>query len=101
MTNTAWVNVIVQEGGPSGATIHYRLADDARVTLEIFDVLGNRVRSLVAGCIQVPGSYNLHWDGRDEEGRPVMAGDYLYRIKADAATESWKVDWSEEFELRA
>ena len=101
MTNTAWVSVVVQEGGPTGATIHYVLADEAKVNLEIFDVLGQKVRSIVSGCVQVPGTYDLFWDGLDDEGRPVPAGDYLYRLKADAARDTWKIDFSEEFALQA
>ena len=99
MSKAEWVHVVAEEGGPTGATIHYRLADQARVTLEIFDVLGQRVRTLVADCVQNPGCYDLYWDGLDNSGIPVTAGNYLYRIQADAPAEAWKMDVSEEFAL--
>jgi hypothetical protein len=35
----------------------------------------------VDGATQVPGSYSITWDGRDDGGRPVAAGVYFYRLQ--------------------
>jgi len=69
MAETAWVRVKHEVGRPKGAAIHYSLIADALVTLEIFDVLGAKVRTLVSGETQKPGAYEVFWDGRDHTGK--------------------------------
>ena len=51
-----------------------------RVQLEIFNILGERVRQLV-NRRQMAGTYRVQWDGRDDGGVPVASGVYLYRLK--------------------
>jgi hypothetical protein len=41
--------------------------------LDVFDVTGRKVRSLVAGP-QGPGPHVVRWDGRGHDGRPVASG---------------------------
>jgi hypothetical protein len=62
-------------------TIRYGLAEDGEVRLEIFDVRGRRVRTLVEATVSA-GTHDVHWDGRDDAGTPVPSGVYLYRIDA-------------------
>jgi hypothetical protein len=71
-------------------TIRYSLASDAVVTLEVFNVLGQKVRTLVQGQSQLPGSYEILWDGKDAKGREVGSGAYLYRLKAGDFVETRK-----------
>jgi hypothetical protein len=52
------------------------------VRLEIFDVNGRRLRTLVDAVLS-PGSKSLAWDGTDEGGRPVGSGVYFCRMSAD------------------
>ena len=47
--------------------------------LEIYDVAGRRVRSLVNQSATA-GTYRLQWDRRDEGGRDVAAGVYYSRL---------------------
>jgi hypothetical protein len=51
------------------------------VRLGVWDVRGRVVRWLVAGEVQGPGVYGVIWDGKDERGRPVSSGVYLYRLE--------------------
>ncbi len=62
-------------------TIRYQVAVGAPVRLEIFDVLGQRVRTLIAET-QAAGFHRVVWDSRDDGGRAVAAGVYLYRLQA-------------------
>ncbi|RMH77632.1 MAG: T9SS C-terminal target domain-containing protein [Calditrichaeota bacterium] len=62
-------------------TIKFDLARKSRVRLEIFDLLGRRVRTLTEG-IFLPGNYRLRWDGRTQQGLPAASGIYFYRIIA-------------------
>jgi photosystem II stability/assembly factor-like uncharacterized protein len=51
------------------------------VSLTIYDIRGRLVRKLV-NQEKEPGTYQVHWDGRDEHGQQASSGVYLYRIKA-------------------
>ncbi|NKB72219.1 MAG: T9SS type A sorting domain-containing protein [Candidatus Latescibacteria bacterium] len=50
------------------------------VTLRIYNMGGQRVRTLAAGILG-PGAYRRVWDGRDEGGRELASGVYLYRLQ--------------------
>ncbi|TVM01423.1 MAG: hypothetical protein CV087_10880 [Candidatus Brocadia sp. WS118] len=65
---------------PSTA-IRYQLASSEAVTLEIFNALGQKVRTLVNEK-QEAGKYTIQWDGKNNAGNPAASGIYLYRIKA-------------------
>jgi hypothetical protein len=56
------------------------------VEVEIRDLAGRRVRRVHAGVESI-GRYEHPWDGRDEEGRRVPPGIYIYRVIADIASE--------------
>lgn len=51
------------------------------VTLAIFNTLGQKVRTLVSAS-QSPGPHRVQWDGRDETGKLLASGVYLYRLRA-------------------
>jgi flagellar hook assembly protein FlgD len=62
-------------------TITYQLPHASDVTLNIFNALGQHVRTLVNG-VQEPGFYEQYWDGCDESGQQVSSGIYFYRLTA-------------------
>jgi hypothetical protein len=62
--------------------ITYSLPASAEVTLTIFNVVGQRVRTLVEKAGQLSGSYTVSWDGKNDSGQPVASGNYLYRLEA-------------------
>jgi hypothetical protein len=70
--------------------IPYTLAHDARVRIEILDVRGKRVRSLLDVGARA-GTHDAMWDGLDDAGRPLASGAYVVRMSVDgqplAATE--------------
>ena len=65
----------------SRTILRYRLARASAVELVVYDLLGQRVRTIAKG-VQPAGEYQIPWDGRDEEGRLVGSGVYLLRLKA-------------------
>ena len=64
-----------------GTVIPYQLATAGYVRLEVFNVLGQRVVTLVDGE-QAAGTYTTRWDARDASGHGVAAGVYIYRLMA-------------------
>ena len=59
--------------------IAYDLAKDSNVRLEIFDLMGRNVKTLVNGK-QIAGRHMATWNATDNFGQPVSAGVYLYRL---------------------
>ena len=71
-------------------TIEFSLAERAMVTIEIYNVLGQRVRTLVNET-KSAGSYRIEWMGTDESGNPVSTGVYLYRFQAGEIVQTKKM----------
>lgn len=61
--------------------IPFDLASSADVTLVIYDLHGNKVRSLVNSTFSA-GSYTTSWNGRNDEGIQLGSGIYFYRFTA-------------------
>jgi len=66
--------------------IPFKLAEDGEVTVRIYNIAGQLVRTLELGH-QEAGSYTVkertaYWDGRNYSGEGVASGVYLYRISA-------------------
>lgn len=71
-----------------GATqIFYSTKTDGMVTLKIYDVLGNVVRTLVTAD-QAHGSYSVSFDGRDAFAKELPSGTYFYRLDADGVSKT-------------
>ncbi|MDE2814003.1 MAG: T9SS type A sorting domain-containing protein [Gemmatimonadota bacterium] len=63
--------------------------DAAGVSLMVYDVLGRRVRQVWQGSLRA-GSHRFVWDGRDEAGKAVAAGVYVYKVAVDGRVEAKK-----------
>ncbi|MFQ5706197.1 MAG: carboxypeptidase regulatory-like domain-containing protein [bacterium] len=62
-------------------SINYQLPKNSPVTLKIYNILGQEIRTLIDKK-QAPGTYSVKWDGKDNFGRPVASGIYIYQLKA-------------------
>lgn len=60
--------------------IRYSLPSAGQVTLTIYNVLGQKVRTLV-NKVQAPGVYRVKWDSRNDYHLKVASGIYFYEIK--------------------
>lgn len=63
-------------------TIRFALPKEAPVTLEIYNILGMRIRTLISGQSMNAAFHSVVWDGKDDAGVGVSSGLYLYRIHA-------------------
>jgi len=70
--------------------IMFSLAEEGDVTLEIINIIGQRIRVLIDEY-KAPGDYQAIWDGNDSEGRPAASGIYFYRLHSGAFTETRKM----------
>jgi hypothetical protein len=60
----------------------YDLPRQGHVTLNLYDVRGRLVRSLVSGAVQDAGRHTVEWDGRNVAGAAAGAGLYFGRLDA-------------------
>jgi hypothetical protein len=60
------------------------------VTLEVYNVLGQKVRSLMNGKMAV-GPHKIEWDATSESGERVASGIYLYRLQVGAESQTRKM----------
>ncbi len=65
---------------PSTA-INYTITQKAHVRLDIYNMLGRRVRTLVDEA-QSAGTHSVEFDGRSDSGNMLASGIYLYRLNA-------------------
>jgi choice-of-anchor B domain-containing protein len=59
--------------------IPFELTRGGRVTLDVYDVQGRRVRQVLNRVLPA-GTHDAEWDGRDDTGRSVASGVYFYRM---------------------
>ena len=71
-------------------SIEYGVATRACVTLEVFNMLGQCVRTLVSET-KSAGLYHTEWNGIDDAGKPVSTGVYLYRFTAGDVVQTKKM----------
>jgi hypothetical protein len=70
--------------------ISYRLSENTRVEISVFDMLGRRVRILHNGY-QPAGRYHVYWNGTDETGQKAPSGGYVIRMETEEALQAQRV----------
>ncbi len=70
--------------------INYSLAGESQVRIEVFNITGQRVKTLVDGHMEA-GEHTIIWDSKDGNGDAVASGIYFYRIKTDQFTATKKM----------
>ena len=70
--------------------IEYTVPYNAHVTIEIFNILGQKVKTLVDEE-KIPYNYYVDWDGTNDYGKKVTSGIYMYRIKTNEFVQSKKM----------
>ena len=62
--------------------LKFSLPKDAAVTMNLYDVSGRLVRSLLTDNLPA-GHHEVRWNGRDDNGRTVASGTYFARLTVD------------------
>ncbi len=74
---------------PSTA-IRFSLREDMPVTLAIYNIRGQKVRTLIDERME-RGEHTAQWLGDDDSGKPCSSGVYLYRMRTAGKTETKKM----------
>lgn len=70
--------------------IEFSLSEKAHVTLSVYNMLGQRVKTLVDQPVQA-GIHNVAWNGTNELGETVSNGIYFYRLTSDLGVKTMKM----------
>lgn len=70
--------------------IEFTLKNNSPVRLDIFDISGAKVRTLVNGELQ-QGLQSVSWDGRNDAGSKVPTGVYMYTLTAGDNSQTKKM----------
>ena len=70
--------------------IAYQLPEETEVEISIYNILGQKVKTLVKGRIDA-GYHKVIWNGKDADGNDVSSGIYFYKINTDKFSETKKM----------
>lgn len=71
--------------------IHYKLAEDAHVTLRVVDLIGRTVNTVVQDAYQSAGSHVVYWNGKSADDQPSASGVYFLVLQAGSVLKTQKV----------
>ena len=74
----------------TGTAISWFQLESGPAHLEVFALTGQRVAVLDEG-LKEAGLHRLRWDGRDEQGRLLASGVYVYRLVTSEAVQTRKL----------
>ena len=63
-------------------TIYFQVPESEEVSLVIYSLAGQVVKTLIPNRTLKAGIHDVYWEGRDQQGRPVAARVYFYRLTA-------------------
>jgi len=70
-------------------TIEFNLIEDGEVQLDIYNIKGQKIRSLLTDQI-IAGEHSIVWNGKNASGKKVSSGVYLYKLIVNGKTEAVK-----------
>ncbi len=62
--------------------IGFKLGKDTRVSIQIYNIKGQLVRTLASASPYLKGESRIAWDGRDDKNIKCSAGVYMYRVES-------------------
>jgi hypothetical protein len=66
-------------------TIRFDVPQESHIRMDIYNILGQRVRTLVNSDMQA-GYHTIRWNGTNDMGKPLSSGMYIYRIHSSEFT---------------
>jgi hypothetical protein len=72
-------------------TIRFSLPIQKKISITVYDILGNEVKTLIDNQDFEKGGYEVTWDGTNNSGNTVASGQYIYTLKYGNFTKSMKM----------
>jgi hypothetical protein len=74
----------------SQTNIEFQVPNQSIIKLEIYDILGQKIRTLV-NQEKYPGNYSLSWNGKNDFGNSVISGIYFIKFSSDNFSDTKKM----------
>jgi len=74
----------------STVQISFQIPRKSDIKLEVFDILGRLVQTILSTEIEA-GTYTAIWDGKDDDGKNLPSGVYLYRLRCEEFEDTKKM----------
>jgi len=71
-------------------TVSFYVPKRSKVSLEIYNILGKKIATLVNGEITA-GNHTIVWNGKDSRGHSVVSGVYIYKLSTPESTQARKM----------
>ncbi|MDW7679667.1 MAG: T9SS type A sorting domain-containing protein, partial [bacterium] len=62
-------------------SIGYSMPQDGKIQIEIYNLMGQKVRTLIDG-VRNAGTHLIEWDGRDDAGHVLSSGVYIFTLRS-------------------
>ena len=64
--------------------ISFALEEDGPAQITIYNLKGNKIKTIFDGIVEANMVQSAYWDGKDENGKTVATGVYLYRLRTNS-----------------
>ena len=88
--NQLTIGVTPNPGNP-GTVIQFRIPEATPVELAVFDLIGQKVRTLLSGDFKAAGAHSIGWDALDDQGKTIGSGVYLVQLKSQQGLATQKI----------
>lgn len=75
----------------SQTTINFEIENDSELSINVYDDRGNLVKTLIDNTNQEAGKHTIIWDGKNNEGRKMSSGVYIYRLVTPKYSDSKRI----------
>lgn len=76
----------------NSTSIKFSIPDKGKIRLEIYDIKGRLINSLIDSDVMLPGTYETTWNGNSNSGSEVSGGIYFARLTAGSFMKSIKIN---------
>ena len=73
----------------AGTTISFSLTKSGQAVVEIYNIKGQKIKTLMDAYTS-PGTFELYWNGKDDNNRKVASGTYFYRLTLDGEERAYE-----------
>jgi len=70
-------------------TISFSITEESKIELSVYNIKGQKIKTLLSDQISA-GEYSITWNGKDDSGKKVSSGIYLYKLYVNDKTEAVK-----------
>jgi hypothetical protein len=70
--------------------VRFSVAETTKVSITVYNLLGQKMQSLLINELYDKGRHSVVWNGRDADNQPAASGIYFYRMKTDDGFEDFK-----------